>query len=207
MKKILGAFLFFVLLNISAFSQDSENMSSSSKSQNPVTMKAGGFFNFEPVLGTLSDYVVSNIGGGLSYEIGFSVFPAIDIGASLHIAGNGTSLKKENADLFSYIWNTKFYAGGFVRIPFGKSGFVFQPEIDWGFVFYFPKANQEYVNSLDSVYADQILQIAASFRYVNPNVLNELLEFELSPIYSFSPEKNAAVHHLGFRVGVLYRFM
>ncbi len=166
--------------------------------------RIGAYFSYAPTVGVLREFVSSSIGGGIAYEFGFKLPLGMEFGPVAHLAVNGNPVR---SDKIVSMMNLEFDIGAFFRLPFGKSGFVFQPEFDYGVLVYFPKVNSEYDNSdtIQGAYVDQLLQIGAGFRFSHPNFLNGNMEVELTPTYLFSPEQGETIHFIGFRTGFLYR--
>ncbi|MCR4789692.1 MAG: hypothetical protein K5839_01280 [Treponemataceae bacterium] len=204
-KYLLSLVLIFMALEVfaqqgqQAQSQQGQNLSASS-----LKHRLGGYFSYEPTVGALSEFVSCSMGGGLEYELGFPLLEIFEIGPAAHFSVNGNLITD---DRLTFMMNLKADIGCFFRIPLWKSGFVFSPEIDYGILVYFPKANSEYANadSLKTSYVDQLIQIGLGFRYSHKKVLNGNLEFELTPTYLFSAEQEDVIHYIGFRAGALYR--
>ncbi len=174
------------------------------ESTQTLTHRSGGFFSYEPTVGALREFVSCSIGGGLEYELGFPLLGIFEIGPAAHFSVNGNLISD---DRLTSMMNLKADIGCFFRIPLWKSGFVFSPELDYGILVYFPKANSRYTNadSIKTAYVDQLIQIGLGFRYSHKKILDGNLEFEITPFYLFSAEQEDLIHYIGFRTGVLYR--
>lgn len=171
-------------------------------------IRAGAFGAYEVCAGTLHDYISSSMGGGVSAEAGYTIPLLFNLegGPALHAAFNTNPV---NDDSLESMKSLKLDAGFFVRLPAFIEGLIFSPEVDYGVLIYFPKTKEGYKNSseVNSVYTDQFFQLGLGLRYSNPSILNNKLEFELTPTYLFSPEKEASVHFAGLRLGVQYRIL
>ncbi|MCR5698815.1 MAG: hypothetical protein K6G52_04125 [Treponemataceae bacterium] len=204
-RKVLIHLFLLIFVSMALFAQQGQNQQGQNqKKALDLKHRAGIFISYEPTIGSLSDYVYCSLGGGLQYELGFSILDIFEIGPSVHIAANGNIIKSES---LASMMNLKIDAGCFFRIPLWNTGLIFSPELDYGMLIYIPKANPEYYNS-DSIktsYVDQLIQLALSLRYSHEKVLNGNLEFELTPIYLFSPEKDETIHYLGLKLGALYK--
>ena len=202
---MLISMLFFVsVLSFANGQQSSQQQTQSQGEALTLSHRVGGYASYEPTIGSLSKFVSCSVGGGFEYELGFPILKIFEIGAITHVGINGNPLTD---DRLTFLMNLKADIGCFFRIPLGKSGFVFTPEIDYGILVYFPKANPEYSNSeiIQGAYVDQLVQVGLGFRYMHEKILNGNLEFEITPTYLFSPEQEASIHFIGFRAGALYR--
>ena len=227
MKKIF-AFVSALLLGASfgAFAQDAEveaevetpeEEAVISKKQGSVyfeiqDMKVGVYGSMTPALGELGNYVSSSLGGGVAFEMGMPLYIGEDapeimnifkrFGFSAHVSGNSNPVKN---DLLSSMWNLQATLGIYVRLDLPVSGLAVVPEVDYGMIMNFPKANPAYGNTLASLYVDQLVQFGIGIRYAPPSLLDRKLEFEVAPTYTLCTEKGNMLQYAGGRVGVLYR--
>lgn len=206
MKKLAAIFLSFSLVCVAVNAQSGQQESTSSNSKISF-LAIGGFFDFEPAVGDLGDYMSCAIGGGLNFEMGLPIakIPLLNnFGLSFKMAINGALMKDTVIDS---LFNMRFILGAFTKIPLGSQSFYFVPEINYGVALYFPKvapdADSSYVKS---VYADQLIQLGLGFRFTNQKMLKGNLELELIPTYTLSPEEGALVHYFGVRAGFMYKF-
>lgn len=190
MKKILTLILTFSIFLGVAFAQIKD-------------MRAGAFFNFEPAAGDLSEFVMSSIGGGASFEAGIPLPFLENFGLSYRMTFDGGIIKDTKLESLFIMRHT---LGAYTRIPLPGNMFSIVPEIDYGLSFYFPEVSGNGTKYIKNVYMDQILQLGAGIRLSHPDMLNGNFEFEFTPTYSLSPELGSAVHHIGFRFGALYKF-
>lgn len=203
MKKFF-TLLFVVLLTSQVFAQtEGEKKPSFIKD-----IRAGANFGFEPALGDLSEFVFSTIGGGASVEVGIPLFPSVDnfllnnFGVSFRTAFNGAIMKDTN---IGSLFNMRFILGAYTRIPVGDFVTIV-PEIGYGVAVNFPGVRNTDIGTVNSCYADQIIEVGVGVRFTHEKLLNGDLEFEFTPTYMLCPETNNAAHYLGARIGALYRF-
>lgn len=173
-------------------------------------VKVGGFFNFEPAVGPLREFVSSTIGGGLSVEAGIpllvekdAIFPFSllqNFGVSFRAVFDGYLMKETHVDS---IFSMRYSVGAYTRINIGDM-FAVVPNLDYGLAVNLPKVRGEGASLVKKAYADQMLQIGCGVRFAHEKVLNRKLEFDLTPTYTLCPESGTAVHYLGFRFGALY---
>jgi len=175
-----------------------------------LPLKVGGYFDFTPVVGRLSNYFGTNLAGGIEVEFNLPIpvasespaaFLLDNLGVSGRISMGGYTVKD---DVFSGMMNMKFLAGVFTIIPIGSSNFSFIPDLSFGLLLNMPKLNPDYLNDVSSVYCDQCFQLSLGVRYSHWNFVNGKLEFELAPEYGIALEKGGAIQYIGFRAGVLY---
>lgn len=161
-------------------------------------LRIGAYLNYTPVLGPLSDYIHGNVGFGIGAE-----YDLIKI-----LGLNGGVLFNVNPPVspaLTFAFNAQVFGGVHLRINlFGD--FYFQPEVDYGVIFNFPIKNSNFKGDLAPVYVDQIIQIAAAFRYKPIKLAKGRLEFEICPLYQLSPEKSDASHYVGLRTGLYWKF-
>jgi len=204
MKSITKLFtLSFILLSFSSvniFAQDAdlEFEAAESSSESSLTMRAGIYFGYTPVIGQMKEVTSGNIGGGAVFEADFLPF----LGAGITAGGNFNPL---STDKLSSLWNLQCSAKIYGRFEL-FSGFFIQPELAYGVFAYFPKKAPDSYGKLDSCYADQFVQLAASVRYSPEALMNGLMEFELCPYYILSPEAGNINHFAGGRIGILFNF-
>ena len=197
MKKIIFALSVLLLASGTIFAQEAEEVKASAG----INQRVGIMFNYEPSVGAIADYISCNAGGGISYELGIPFAGEMEFGFSGNAYFDYNPVKD---DLLSYVWNTKFFAGAFIRIPIG-GGFAFQPEFDYGITMYFPKANPKYDNQLDSTYTDQLLQLGLGFRYSSQSFAKDKIEIAVAPTYTYSKEQEYSTHYIGFKAGILLK--
>lgn len=176
-------------------------------------MKAGAFFNFEPAAGELNEFVFSSIGGGAAFEAGiplplFSESPVVhglleNFGVSFRMAFDGSIMKNTSV---TSLFSMRYMTGAYTRILLPGNMFSIVPEFNYGLILNFPKASGEGAEYVKKIYVDQALQVGAGVRFTHPKMLQEKLELEFTPTYSFSPESGSSVHYIGFRFGALYKF-
>lgn len=199
MKKIF--FTLILLIGFSAvISAQEDNVSATRTEQN--AMRIGVFGNFQPTLGELSKYVSSDVGGGLTFEIDLYSNPSsmISIGVPVHATLDYYPVIDES--LIS-VMGTTITSGVYARIKLLNGSFIIQPELDYGFNLIFPKENEINSGKLNTMYFDQVIQFAVGFRYVLQGSVN--LEFDVTPVFTLSPESNNMVYYVGGRAGVLFR--
>lgn len=208
MKKILALLLTFSISFGICCAQEAEDVNTAESENGKYLgfikdMSAGAFFNFEPAAGELSEFVMSSIGGGVSFEAGIPLPFLENFGVSFRMTFDGGIM---NDPIIDSLFSMRYTIGAYTKIPLPGNMFSIVPEIDYGLVFYFPEASGDVAKYLKNVYVDQILQLGAGIRFSHPVILNGNLEFEFTPTYSLSPESGSSVHHIGFRIGVLYKF-
>lgn len=210
MKKLLLITCAFSLLSFISFAQDAVSSDSAPDVKNGTEkakiisdFRIGGFFNFEPAVGDLSNYVFSSIGGGFSLEAGIPITDDIPVLNTFGIALRGTfntGLMKETH--VNSLFNMRYMVGAYSRIPLPGEMFTFMPEFDYGIALNMPKSTSPYVKPF---YADQVMQLALGLGFSHKNMLKGNLEFDFTPTYTLSPEKNTIAHYIGFRFGVVYK--
>ena len=200
MKKVVVLLLALFLVASSVFAQQQAQQ----QEEKAFPQRLGLYFSYAPTVGALREYVSSSIGGGFAYSFGFSLPLGLELGPVAHLSYNGNPVKN---DKIVSMTSLEFDIGVYLYVPFGKSGFSFCPEFDYGMLAYFPKANTEYTNasSIKMAYVDQLFQVGAGFRFSHQKFLNGKMEIELTPTYVFSLEKGETIHFIGFRTGFLYR--
>ena len=167
-----------------------------------MDMRLGVFADYEPTVGDLHEFVHCSVGGGIDYEVGFKLPFNLELGPAVHLAANANPVRDER---LSSMMNLKMDAGAFLRVPILKTGLSFVPEVDYGCLVYFPKVSPDYSGDLETAYADQLIQVGLGIRFAHEKLLSGDLEFDVTPTYLFSTEKENSVHYIGFRVGVSYR--
>lgn len=199
MKKIL--FSLILLIGFCAVITAQENDVSTTKVEKNA-MRIGVLGNFQPTLGELSKYVSSDIGGGLAYEIDLYSNPSsiLTIGVPVHANFDYYTVIDEN---LVYTMGATFTSGVYARIKLLNGRFIIQPELDYGVKLIFPKENEMNSGRLESMYLDQVIQLAIGFRYSLQGKVN--MEFDLSPVFTLSPESNNIAYYIGARAGVLFR--
>ena len=198
---------------------DLENTAEENKTSSAAfgltSLRAGIFGSYTPAIGSLSDYVSSGIGGGLSLECDFPLKAGENpsglvkilklFGFSFRASGNINPVKVET---LSSMWNAQASLGLYARLPLFVEGLYFQPELDYGVVMNFPSLNPAYPdNELSAMYIDQLIQLGLGIRYSNEKILNGRLEFEFAPTYTFCAEKSYSVNYIGGRLGVIYSIL
>lgn len=220
MKRFFTTLIFFLFFSISLFCEEGISVANESEgleeSSFSLPLKVGGYFDFNPVLGKLTNYFGINMGGGIAveYNLPISVSEDLSLGfllENLGISGRfsiGNYTRKNKTESpFTSMLNLRFQAGVFTVIPISNFGLSFVPDISLGAILNMPKLNPEYNNSLPkNIYCDMLMTISLGGRYANENLLEGKLEFELSPEYSIAFEKGNTLHYLGFRFGILYNF-
>lgn len=201
MKKIL-TFLLVGLLTFSfVYAQDAaveENVTVEKSSKIKLPNRLGAFFNYQPAVGAFGEYVKCNVGGGITYELGIPLPMACDLGVVAHGVFNYNPVK---SDAVSSVWNMQYYAGAYLNVPFGSSGFAFHPELCYGLVCYYPTIGKDYVGNLNKTYLDQVIMLSAGLRFSNPKFANGNIELELAPTYTLTPEKQSCINFIGGRAG------
>lgn len=204
MKKLLLTLGCALLLFTGLFAQ--EEISVSGKKSGDLGLRTGVFGEFFIPMGDLGDFVAFDIGAGVDVELDLpiSLGNKIKIGVPLIV---GYNLDVTNNDLLSSMWNVQVASGIYARIIFADGAFVLQPELNYGITLYFPTANSDYENTLQSSYLDQLLLLAINFRFAPKSVMNGKLEFSVAPLYSLGVESGSVVNTAGARFGVLYKIM
>lgn len=219
MKKILALILTFSISFGFCFAQEAQDINASESENNGKylgfikDMRAGAFLNFEPAAGDLSEFVMSSIGGGASFEAGIPL-PLFSHNSLIHglLENFGTSFKMTfdggimKDTIMNSLFSMRYTLGAYTRIPLTGNMFSIVPEINYGLVLNFPKVSGDNAKYVKNVYVDQVLQFGAGVRFSHSNMLNGNLEFEFTPTYSLSPELGSSVHYIGFRFGALYKF-
>ncbi|MCM1320937.1 MAG: hypothetical protein NC041_02030 [Bacteroides sp.] len=166
-------------------------------------IRIGGQYVYTHAVFDYSDFAKRTYGGTISGEISFDYPRIIKLGTSVHASLADVSPSSNDIIVSSLA----FFSGGFwVRVPFGKSGFSFQPEIEYGIVFSDTKTDETTssrnpeVIAIDT-YKDQFIQFSAALRFSFRRIP---FEIDAAPLFLFSPEKVSGVHLLGFRAGLLF---
>jgi len=147
-------------------------------------------------VGELAKYSSCSLGGGIAVEWKLPILPIL--GVSGRAEGQAALGVEEGIENW---WNATFMAGAFVNLPLG-SAVTLRPEFSYGVMLHMVKSPSR---DIDGVFADQIIQIAASLR-ISPQVMKAKgLSIELAPMYTLLTEKTAAVHYMGLRAGVNYK--
>lgn len=195
MRKIFGIILAVLLFTSAGYSQ---------KINGEFEFRLGGNFQYMPVLGELSNYSSSSIGGGVKAEFDLPVFISdiFEIGIPVN-ASFGANLLK--TDLLKSMMNMQFTSGFYGRFTLLYGNLIIQPELDYGLALTLPKVNPLYPNEMASVYADQSFQVVVGFRYAPEEIDFGLMEFELAPVYTLCIENKKLVHYIGGKVGVMFR--
>ena len=156
-------------------------------------------------LGDWADFATANLGAGVDAEYTLPSFLPmnLDLGASLrtefaHVfPKSGGTLKSDD--------QLNFSLGAWLRLPFLLAGqtFALQPELAYGLVLHHAKGQNG--SAVDGWFSDSALSLALGLRYIAPTDSLRNVEFELAPVYMFSPEKeNYSVSQLGFRLGAVW---
>lgn len=200
MKKILAGLCILVAASVMVFAQETE-ATEKSKFNWDLPVSVGAYGNFQGVVGPLAKYTGSNMGAGVSAEVGIPSVKFADFGVVASAAFNGNPV---TSDILNSLWNMQFYGGVYVNIPIASSGFVFHPEVDYGIMCFFPTPSYS-GSELKGCYVDQLLMANLGFRYSNEAVANGNIEFEIAPNIAITPEKGSAGLFIGGRIGVYYR--
>lgn len=215
MKKYFCALIAFFAVTFCSFAQiyqDDRNIWYSD-------IRIGGYFDYEGALGTASEFTYCALNLGVSGEIEIpltipdswpeALYFLGNFGLSAHVDGGYNPVK---TDLLTSIWNVRAYIGAFNRINFYFTGWPewmkginIQPEIGYGMMAVFPKANPAHSNKLSAGYVDQLIHFSCGLRYSSENILDDCIEFELTPVFTLCPEKNDVLDFVGFRIGALYK--
>lgn len=146
--------------------------------------------------GDMAEHMICTAGGGFAVEWKLPILPIL--GVSGRAEGQAALGVEEGIENW---WNATFMAGAFVNLPLG-SAVTLRPELSYGVMLHMVKSPSR---DIDGVFADQIIQIAASLR-ISPQVMKAKgLSIELAPMYTLLTEKTAAVHYMGLRAGVNYK--
>ena len=203
--------LLSVLLAVSLISSFSAQETAAEEIDSAVPrytgFSVGAYFLNQYALGDWSDFANANIGGGLGAEYTLPQFLPfnIDLGASIrsefaHVfPKSGSTLKSDD--------QLNFSLGAWLRFPFLLAGqsFAFQPELSYGVILHHAKGQNG--SAVDGWFTDSTLTLALGLRYTARAEFLKNIEFELSPVYTFSPEKeNKIVNYLGFRMGAVWHF-
>lgn len=191
MKKIFSIILAGLIFTGLGFSQESG-------------MRTGGFFNLQPVLGEMNDYISMSIGGGIAAEFDLPLKTSgIKIGIPVNVGFNANPSKVPE---LSSIFNIQTTSGIYVRFPLLENNFIIQPALNYGVLMNCPIKNSGYKDSeLSSIYIDNLIQFEVSFRYAPQQLKEGAFEFFLTPVYAFAPVKNSIIHYAGAKLGVMYR--
>lgn len=150
-------------------------------------------------IGNAADYFTDALGGGLSFEFSLSEM----FGETLRMEYCPIIPKN---DTIIQAWQFTQFLGLWYSMPFSQTGFSFKPEIELGLIFQGARLDAEYGELPQKAYVDFIFQFSPSLRFKNKKLLNERLELEWSPIFSFVTQKRGGLAFLGVRLGVQYIF-
>ena len=175
------------------------------------SMKIGVTYNTGIPLASLRPFAGLGFGGGLNFEMGIPI-PIVQ-----HLPFWGVFFKNfavsiradynyhlPESDYLNNIMNLQIAASVLTMIPFGESGLSAVPEIGIGMAVNFPGEKNE-PKVLKTVYIDQLYSFALGFRFSHPAMLDNRLEFAVTPVYSISPEHDTAVQYFTAKAGILYR--
>ncbi|MBO5137485.1 MAG: hypothetical protein J6B81_03190 [Spirochaetaceae bacterium] len=146
--------------------------------------------------GDMAEHMLCTAGGGFAVEWKLPILPIL--GVSGRAEGQAALGVEEDIENW---WNATFMAGAFVNLPLG-SAIILRPELSYGVMLHMVKSPSR---DIDGVFADQIIQIAASLRISPQAMKGKGLSIELAPMYTLLTEKTAALHYVGLRAGVNYK--
>lgn len=198
MKKLLGI-LFTGLLLTSFITAQEIDINDSNKG-----IRVGADVKWQPVLGELSNYVSSSIGGGIVAEFDLPVLDVenIVLGIPVHADFGVNPVKSE---LLKSMMNAQISSGIYGRFLLLDNEFIIQPELNYGISMVFPSVVPGNGNELDAIYVDQMLQFSLGFRYAPKAINDGFMEFELAPVYTLCLENANVVQAVGGRLGVLFK--
>lgn len=150
-------------------------------------------------IGDAADYFADALGGGLSFEFSLSEM----FGETLRMEYCPIVPKNET---ITSAWQFTQFLGFWVSVPFSETGFWFKPEVELGLIFQGASLDAEYGELPKKAYVDFLFQFSPSFRFKTERLLDERLEFEWSPIFSFVTQKKGGLAFLGVRLGLQYIF-
>lgn len=168
-------------------------------------LAVGGAFTNMFAFGDWADFAVMNFGfGGLvEFNLPFILPKNLDVGISGHLDWAHNVPKTDST--LNYCEDFKLTGGVYLRVPFmlGSQAFALQPEIGGGTVLHNAKGkNGSYAKG---AYLDGVFQAALGLRYILPVKALEEFEFELAPIYTYSPEKNNfSISNVGYRISAVW---
>ena len=200
-KSILTLVVLLLTMSIPLCAQ---NDSSSNEVPRYEGLAIGVFGTNQYGIGEWSNWATATAGGGISLEYTLPVIlPAnLDLGVSIHAEYShlfpkaDSSLKSCN-DIIAY-------GGAWLRIPFllGNARFAFQPEIGYGMTIH--NAEGQKGSKAKGLYSDQMFSVSPAIRWIPPKV--DSLEVEVSPLYTFAPEKDHSLSQIGARIGLIFHF-
>ena len=219
MKKLILTILTAIFLLLPVVAQESEEVfvdteiydeGTDSNSGFISTIKLGGNFTASIPLGDLSEFTGLGYGGGIDFEMGIPIWILQDtpfVGQifknfAVGVEANYNYLVSKNENLAN-LMNIQACATALTLIPIG-AGFSVVPEIGIGVAINIPAETGGNIN-INNIYVDQIYSFSAGIRFSHPKMLNDRLEFQITPTYSISPEYNSAVQYFSFKFGVLGR--
>ena len=164
-----------------------------------LVVRMGGFGQLNGIVNGHGDDGSIDLGGGVSSEFGmpFALFGKQN-GLGVHISGSGLLAQKSpvtsGADLFGLF-------GWWIRFPFGKTDFAFQPELSYGVV---NKKVWSSDGSKNYDRLDQMANLSLSFRWNPLDICNGKLEFEFTPQVGVETFNSPVSVYIGARLGFLY---
>lgn len=149
-----------------------------------------------------SNWAAASAGGGISLEYTLPVLlpKNLDLGISIHaeyshLFPKADSSLKSCEDIIAY-------GGAWLRIPFllGNARFAFQPELGYGMTLH--NAEGQKGSKAKGYYLDQMFSVSPAIRWIPPKI--DSLEIEISPQYTFAPEKDHSLNQVGARLGIIW---
>lgn len=206
MKKLIFTLLilFSVCGLITAQEADISEASAGSGAKTEFQLRIGPYFNYMPVIGSLSNHVKDGLGGGIVMEMDLPVKTPqwIKIGVPIRVVANYHLLKNPALELFV---SSQISTGIYARFLLANNNFIIQPELDYGVNLSFARADSYNSDALKPVYIDQCIQASVAFKYAPQQLKKVQMEFELAPTFTLSPVANDLVMYYGARAGVLFR--
>ena len=97
--------------------------------------------------------------------------------------------------------NVAFTAGLYLNLPLGET-FILRPELGYGVQLHIVDSTNK---NLAGIFADQIIQFSGTVKFAPKPLQSKGFSFDVAPLYTILTEKTAALHYLGFRLGLSYQ--
>lgn len=160
-------------------------------------LRAGFYGTSQFPIGEASNYFINASGTGLVADFGFFE----NFGQTLRL--QWANVIPKNDKIIS-AWQLVGLMGLWYAVPFGDSGFSFEPSIEAGLMYQGAKIQDGYGELPKRAYTDFVLQLCPSFRYKIEKLFNNHLQIELSPTWSIIPQSSGGLVFAGARLGFLY---
>lgn len=148
--------------------------------------------------GNYSNYVATNLGGGVGAEFGDLLIP--NLGLSVHADFLAGVLKD---DRVQSMWNMAFYGGVWYRFQWGD--YAFQPEFNYGINLHSVTMDPLW-RGPENVNVDQMIQFVPAFRWTPRSNNHGKASLDVAPFYTMIFEKSNLIHQIGLKLGIVYLF-